>query len=277
MKARITHHRGRLAAGAALAVATACLLSPAARPPSRGGDLQGGDLRGGDIQAARDVLQQWVETRRQLSKEKQEWTLGRELLLSRIELVEGEINSVRTKIDEVQASIAESERKRTELEASRATLQTTSDDLALSIATLEERTRGLIARLPDPLREKLRPISQSLPADAATAEKGKLGERFLTVVGILNEVNKFNREVRAESEIRTLSNGSTIEVTTVYLGLGQAYYASADGKEVGFGVPAAQGWTWTAANEHAAEIVRGMAILTKGADAEFVNVPLQIL
>lgn len=271
MKARITHHRGRLAAGVALAVSAACLLSPAARPPS-----QGGDLKGGDIQGARDVLQQWVETRRQLSKEKQEWALGRELLLSRVALVEGEIGAVRVKIEEVQASIAESERKRTELEATRATLQTTADDLAQSIAGLEERTRVLLARLPDPLREKLRPISQSLPADAAAADKGKLGERFLTVVGVLNEVNKFNREVRAESEIRTLSSGSTIEVTTVYLGLGQAYYASADGKEVGFGVPSAQGWSWTPANEHAAEISRGLAILTKGADAEFVNVPLQI-
>ncbi len=272
MKVRIERPRGRLAASVALAGVTAgLLLSPAARPPSHGGDL-----KGGDIQGTRDVLQQWVETRRQLSKEKQEWTLGRELLLSRIELLEGEINSARGKIDEVQASIGESERKRTELEATRASLQATADDLAQSIAALEARTRALLARLPDPLREKLRPISQSLPADAELADRAKLGERFLTVVGVLNEVNKFNRDVRTASEIRTLSNGSTIEVTTVYIGLGQAYYASADGKEVGFGVPAEEGWKWSGANEHAAEIVRGLAILTRGADAEFVNVPIQI-
>ncbi len=271
MKARIAAHRGRLAAGAALTGALACLLSPAARPPT-----QGGDLKGADIQGARDVLQQWVETRRQLSKEKQEWTLGRELLLSRIELIEGEIQSVRTKVEQVQASITESESKRTELEATRGTLQATADELAQSIAALEGRTRALLARLPDPLREKLRPISQSLPTDSAAADKGKLGERFLTVVGVLNEVNKFNREIRAESEIRTLPSGATLEVTTVYLGLGQAYYASADGSEVGFGMPGPEGWTWSSANEHAAEIVRGLAILTRGADAEFVNVPLQI-
>lgn len=272
MNSRFEPSRARAASLAALALAAVCLLAPAAKPPTESGDVDG----------ARELLQRWVETRRQISKEKQEWALGRELLDSRIELVSSEIAAVKAKTAEVEASIAEAEGKRSELEAKRTSLMGTSTELASSVASLEARTRELLRRAPDPLREKLRPISQSLPSDPALAEKGKLGERFLTVVGILNELNKFNREVRAESELRTLPSGATIEVTTVYVGLGQAYYSSGDGKTAGYGWPssdgaaAPDGWQWRAADEHAAQIARGIAILTKGADAEFVNLPIQV-
>lgn len=272
MNSRFETGRIRAASFAALALAAACLLAPAAKPPTQAGDVDG----------ARDLLQRWVETRRQISKEKQEWALGRELLDSRVELVSSEIAAVRAKIAEVEASIAEAEGKRAELEGKRASLQATANELAASVASLEARTRELLRRAPDALREKLRPISQSLPSDPALADKGKLGERFLTVVGILNELNKFNREVRAESEIRTLPGGATIEVTTVYVGLGQAYYSSGDGKTAGYGWPSSvgaagpEGWQWRSADEHAAEIARGIAILTKGADADFVNLPVQV-
>jgi hypothetical protein len=255
------------AARKTLAVVVLGLLGAAALPPVQEGAL---------VADARDVLQRWVEVRRQVSKEKQDWALGRELMESRIALVQGQIDDLGAKIQGVEANVLDTEGKLAELGARKAALTGTVDELANSLAQLEERTRTLLRRLPDPLREKLRPISQSLPADSASADKGKLGERFLTVVGILNEVNKFNREIRVESEIRTLGAGSSVEVTTLYVGLGQAYYASGDGKSAGFGSPGTDGWNWTEANDRASEITRAIAILTKGADAEFVNLPVKL-
>jgi hypothetical protein len=247
-------------------VATTAALTQAARPPADEGDVAG----------VRDLLQKWVDTRRQISKEKQEWALGRELVQSRLELVEGEIGVVRAKIADVESGITDLERKRAEAEAKKAALQGTSDELAATVVALEHRTLALLEQLPEPLREKLRPISQSLPTDPDTADKGKLGERYLSVVGVLNEVNKFNREIRAESEIRALPNGASVEVTTVYIGIAQAYYASANGSAAGYGVPKAKGWEWIPADEHAAEITRAIAILSKGADADFVNLPIRV-
>ncbi len=270
MKARQTRKARRTGRksvfGFVALVATTAAWTQAARPPADEGDVAG----------VRDLLQKWVDTRRQISKEKQEWALGRELVQSRLELVEGEIDAVRAKIGEVESGIAELERKRADAEAKRAALQGTSDELASTVVALERRTLALLEQLPEPLREKLRPISQSLPTDPDTADKGKLGERYLSVVGVLNEVNKFNREIRAESEIRALPSGASIEVTTVYIGIAQAYYASANGGAAGYGVPKAKGWEWIPADEHAAEISRAIAILSKGADADFVNLPIRV-
>jgi septal ring factor EnvC (AmiA/AmiB activator) len=267
MKSRTNLLDSRAARAAALALGAACLLGPAAMPPAQEGELVGD---------ARALLQEWVETRRQISKERSDWALAKDLLESRIALIEGEIGAVRNRTAEIQADIAKTDKSRAEIEADKVRFAATSAELASALVGLEERTRALVRRLPVSVREKLAPISQSLPKDAASADPNKLSERYLTVVAILNEVNKFNREIRAESEIREFDNGSKIEVTTLYVGLGQAYYASGDGKTAGYGVPSDDGWTWIPADDQAAEVVGAIEILTKGADARFTNLPIRL-
>jgi len=267
MKSRTSALESRATRAAALALVAACLLAPAAIPPAQEGELVGD---------ARALLQEWVETRRQISKERRDWALAKDLLESRIALIEGEVEAARNRTAEIQADIAKTDKSRADIEAEKARFSATSAELASAVSGLEERTRTLVRKLPESVREKLAPISQSLPKDAASADVNKLGERYLTVVAILNEVNKFNREIRAESEIREFDNGSKIEVTTLYVGLGQAYYASGDGKTAGYGVPGEDKWTWIPANDQAEEIVGAIEILTKGADARFANLPIRL-
>ncbi|MFM7283203.1 MAG: DUF3450 family protein, partial [Planctomycetia bacterium] len=92
----------------------------------------------------------------------------------------------------------------------------------------------------------------------------------------LNEVNKFQRDIAVLSEVRTLADGSSAEVTTVYFGLGQAYYATANGKAAGRGSATADGWVWVPANEAAGEISRMIAVLKNEQVAAFVPVPLRV-
>jgi len=110
------------------------------------------------------------------------------------------------------------------------------------------RTKRLLERLPDPVRERVKPLSQRFPEDPADT-KLSLGERFQNVIGVLNEVNKFNGEVSVTSEVRALANGSSAEVTALYLGIGQAYYVNASGDAAGIGTASADGWVWTPADE----------------------------
>ena len=58
------------------------------------------------IDNVRAVMEEWVETRQVISKERQEWTLGREMLDERIKLVQREIASLRERIDQAQKNIA---------------------------------------------------------------------------------------------------------------------------------------------------------------------------
>jgi hypothetical protein len=103
-----------------------------------------------------------------------------------------------------------------------------------------------------------------------------VAERYQSVIGILNEVNKFNGEITVRSEMRALPDGTTAEVTAVYLGIGQGFYVTGGGKIAGVGLPTKEGWSWTPANEAALEIAKAVAILKDERVAEFVRLPVRI-
>jgi hypothetical protein len=79
------------------------------------------------------------------------------------------------------------------------------------------------------------------------------------------------------TEIRALPDGTSAEVTVVYIGLAQAYYTGGSGRIAGFGAATADGWTWTPANEAAPQVARLVAILKNESPAEFVLLPLKTL
>ena len=242
-----------------------------------GGAASADDTRatGERIESMRDTLDRWVETRRIISEEQRDWALGKELLESRLDILKRDIDGVKAKIADAEKSIGEADRKRADLVAQNDALKATSGELAKLAADFETKTKDLVRRLPDPIKEKVRPLSQRLPEDPA-ASSLSLSVRFQNVVGILNEVNKFSREITVTSEVRKLSDGTSAEVTAVYLGIAQGYYIGAGGKIAGFVTATSEGWTWTAANDAAPAIGKVVAILKNEAPAEFVKVPLKL-
>jgi len=229
----------------------------------------------GPIDSTRAALENWVETRRLISQEKRDWATDKEILQARVDLVQREIASMRARVSEAESNVVATDLKREDLIRENESLRTVTQTLGQVIVGLEARTRGLLPRLPPPIRDRVKVLSQRLPEDPTTT-KATLSERFQNVVGILNEVDKFNRDVTLSLEVRELPGKGAIEVTTLYLGLGQAYYASANGDAAGFGSATAEGWAWTPANEAAAVILDAIAVQKNEAPARFVQLPLRV-
>lgn len=227
------------------------------------------------IESTRDILERWVEARRVLSEEKRDWSLAKDMLESRAEILREELGEVETRVSDAEKSVTEADRKTADLVAKNDALKAAAGELASVAAQLETRTKELVARLPDPIREKIRPLSQRLPAEPSKSEL-PLSTRFQNVVGIVNEINKFSREITVTSEVRKLADGSSAEVTAVYLGLAQGFYVGGGGKLAGTGSATEAGWTWNAANEYAPQIAKVVAILKNENPAEFVPVPLPV-
>ncbi len=228
-----------------------------------------------DIEGTRAVLEKWVETRQIISQEKRDFELAKQMLGERIELVRREIESLRGKVADAEASVAEMDKKRTEMAVDNDKLKAASASLNAVIAALENRTRQLLVRLPDPIRERIKPLSQRLPDDPNDT-KQSIAVRFQNIVGILNEINKFNRDITVTSEVRTLSDGSAVEVTALYIGIGQGYYVGANNTVAGVGTAAADGWVWKPDNAAAPAIAEAVAILKNEKVAAFVHLPLDL-
>jgi hypothetical protein len=227
------------------------------------------------VQDARPALEKWVEIKQVVSKEKQEWALGRELLTNQIAVVKREIDTLRARIDETGKSIAEATEKKADLVSEHGKLEEAAKVLEGAILPLETRVKELLSRLPDPIRERVKPLSQRIPENPGDTV-ATVAERYQSVIGILNEVNKFNGEITVRSEMRALPDGTTAEVTAVYLGIGQGFYVTGGGKIAGVGLPTKEGWSWTPANEAALEIAKAVAILKDERVAEFVRLPVRI-
>ena len=268
------HRRGRLpwhsvAGRTAAAVSSVALLALAT------GAATVQDGAAGGAENARVALEKWVETQRVISAEKRDWALGKELLEDRVELVRSEIEALRAKVTDAQESIAEADRTRQERLEEKERLERTAAALRDIAIGLEERVRSLIVRLPDPIRERIKPLSQRLPEDS-TDTKLSLSERFQNVVGMLNEVDKFHREITVTSEVLPLPDGTTAEVTALYVGIGQGYYVGAEGRVAGVGSASPQGWVWKPANEMAPAVSTAVAVFENEEQAQFVRLPVRI-
>jgi FtsZ-binding cell division protein ZapB len=228
-----------------------------------------------NIDNVRTTLEKWIGTRRLISKEKQDWALGKEMLNEQIKLVQREITSLSEKITKAQESITDADKKRLELEAENNKFKDASVTLKTILEKLEARTLALNKRLPDPIRERIKPLSQRLPEDP-NETKLSFAQRFQNVIGVLNEVNKFNREITVTSEVRTLADGNVAEVTAIYIGLGQAYYIGANGTVAGVGRPSQDDWIWESANEVADKIADAVAILKNEKVAGFIPLPVKV-
>ncbi|MFP4379915.1 MAG: DUF3450 family protein [Candidatus Sumerlaeia bacterium] len=227
------------------------------------------------VAITREALEKYVEVQRVISEEKSNIKLSQEILRERIELVEQEIETLRGKIKDAEDNIAEADKKREEMVQENEKLKEATASLKEMVAGLEEGIKVMLPQLPEPLRERIEPLSQRLPKEDAK-KKTTISQRFQNVVGILNEVEKFNRTITVTSQVRDLPDGSSAEVTSVFVGLGQGYYVGSNNSIAGIGRVVDSAWTWTPANDAAEKIANVIAILKNEQVADFVQLPAEI-
>jgi prefoldin subunit 5 len=227
-----------------------------------------------EMELARMNLEKLLETKRLISQEKRDWQLGRELLSDRVGVLEKELETLRGKIAQTTNEAAVLDVKFAEVAAQNRRYEAASARMREAVVNLEKRLPSLLARTPDPVRERVKPLVQRLPANSEDTQM-TLPERFQNVIGILNELGKANGEVTVATEVRTLADGKPTEVKTLYVGLGQAYYVSAKG-DAGIGRPSTNGWEWASDNTLAPLVTDAMQILQNKATARFVSLPVKI-
>lgn len=231
------------------------------------------------VELTRTALEKWVEARRTIARTGRDWAEDRTRLQDGIALLERDVAALREKIAEASGSTAAADARKAELAAEVERLQAAGQAFAQAIEPLEQRTLALVRRLPVPLRERVQPLVQRIPVDAAQRaglDASKLSQRFLSVLGVLQEIDKWNREVTLTSEVRELGDGSTAEVTVVYVGLGHGYYVDARGVAAGVGAATDQGFVWTPRNDAAAAIRAAIAMVKNEVPAAFVRLPARI-
>jgi hypothetical protein len=96
------------------------------------------------------------------------------------------------------------------------------------------------------------------------------------LVGLINEVDRFNGAISVESEIRSNAAGLEVQVETLYLGLARGYFVGEEGRFAGVTVPTESGWEVTLRPELGPSIRRAIAMYRNQQPAALVGLPFEI-
>jgi hypothetical protein len=264
--------------GAAAAAPQDSPKAAAAKPsPKQGADAaasSGSAKPAPTLDETRLTLSKWIETQQIISKERNDWQQGKEILQGRIELVGKEVGILKDRIKQSEAAVEESNKKRDELVAENDALKVSGAQLGEAVTLMEGQLRKLMKQMPEPVATKLAPLMQRMPVDPSNT-RVTVAERFQNVLAVLSELNKANSELAISYEIRKFADGSSGEVQVIYLGLAQAYYISPRG-DAGIGRPGEDGWTWTPAPDAAQAILSTLEIIQGKESPAFVPLPITI-
>jgi soluble cytochrome b562 len=230
---------------------------------------------GGRLNEARSALEQWVQTRQLVAKTRADWVAEKDVFAASVLMFERELTDLDAKVAGLGEASEQVGRERTELQLEKAALGEASDR-AKEVATIhEKRVKAMSRSLPEPLARRIQPLIDRFP-DEPESTRLTAAEGLQTLVGVLNEIDKFNSSVAIESEIRTNAEGREVQVETIYLGLAQAYFVGEGGKFAGVAVPTAEGWQSTAQNELGPVIARAIAMYRNQVPAALVVVPFEL-
>jgi transposase-like protein len=227
-----------------------------------------------ELDMTRETLSKWVETRKLISEEKQTWELERQILGDRIDLVRNERDTLSTKIHETQSLITDADKKREDLVKEKDELKNASATLVNRIFTLEREVLELLVTLPEPVQDRIKPLSQRIPKTQETDLS--LSERYQNVIGIINDLNKGAGEITVLSEVKNLADGTTAEVQTLYIGYSAGYSCNNNGDVAFIGSPTSNGWKWEQKNEIAQTVADSISILKNEKVAAFLPLPVSI-
>ena len=232
------------------------------------------DVRTTSLEETRLKMSKWIETQQIISKERNEWQQGKEILVGRLELVKREIAGLEEKIQEAESKVSATDMQRDELLAESETFKAAGTQLAEAVTAMEVDVHRLCKAVPEPVQTRIQVLHERIPADPANT-RVSVAERFQNVLGILNEVTKSNNEITANYEIHTLADGKPAEVQAIYVGLAQGYYVSARG-EAGIGRPGAEGWNWQPAKDIGRDVMLALEVLQGKQTPAFVPLPVKL-
>lgn len=225
------------------------------------------------MEGVRANLEQWVETRQLTSRLQSDWRSDKEMLDQTAAVHERELSGLNEALAKADTGTSQVRKEHEALETQKAELEEAKAAVAAWATQCEQRMRILARGLPAPLTRKLEPLLSRLPQNPSETRLNPV-ERMQNLVGILNEVDKFNSSVVVESELKKRPSGEEIQVKTLYAGLGQAWFVDKSGSFAGVGRPTATGWAWEDQANLGARVLRAISIAENVEPPAFEQLPM---
>lgn len=228
------------------------------------------------VEETRSTLAKWVETRQMIARLKADWEQDRETLNSTIALFESQQERLAAALAKLGTDNEQVVKETGENDALLKKYLGALDGLKALVGGYEKRLKAVVPNFPPPLadREQVSKILSLVPEDPDDTEVSVIS-RVQNLILILKAVQEFNGDIHLENEIRGQGD-KEVQVQTLYLGLGLAWFVNADGTFAGTGGPSESGWAWKENAGIAAQVRQAIDIYEKSAPAVYVALPAEV-
>ncbi|QXD30616.1 DUF3450 family protein [Candidatus Pelagisphaera phototrophica] len=228
-----------------------------------------------ELGQTRATLKEWVELKKLVSEEKSRWTVEKQTLNESIDLLTQEIEKLDEQIVSMQEEADAAQLERQSLNNEDDELRAASAVVKQIATDLESQVIGLVDYFPESLKDKLKLLTERIPKNAKAADSVGLSTRLQYVIGILSEIEKFNKQITVEETMQQIGD-SDVAVKTLYIGLAVAYYVDGTRTQAGILRPAKGGWEKERRDEMAEQIATAIGVYEREETAQFVNLPINV-
>ncbi|HKJ91182.1 MAG TPA: DUF3450 family protein [Oceanipulchritudo sp.] len=230
---------------------------------------------GAPLEETVSTLEQWVETERRIADEAARWEADKDSTENLIEIYKEEIGTLEEIIEAAEEDTSAAEERRSGLMEQDREVKGLEAEVEKTIMAAEKNIKNLEILLPQPLREELSPLFNSLPENPEESTL-PIGQRVQPIVAILTQIQKFNQVVTVVEGFREFEEGRTVQTEKIFFGIGAAYYVDQADEHAGMGVLTEEGWTWRDDNSLVPAIRSFIDIYRGTEQASYVEVPVTI-
>lgn len=228
------------------------------------------------VDLAREKIQKWVQTRQVISKERTDWKIQRETLLSTKELLEQELADVEEKLAGLSGNESAADARRAELTEEKEGLEAATSSVRDRMADLEVNIKEMSKRFPEAFLQQIDPLLRRIPEDPYRPGRLSVGERLPNIVGIIQAASKFNSTLHLFRET-VAHDGLEVQVDVLYWGMGIAYFVDQNSTYAGYKYPTSNGWESEVMVEIAPQVRQVVDMYQrKNPNIEFVEIPVTI-
>ena len=217
------------------------------------------------------LVEQWMKTELQVSKEAAAWNVDKAHTQTLLRLYKKELELLNDELDKVGEVGKSVDQASKELKSSLAVSESTRKKVIEYVVKLSSRVLTISKHFPGPLQDQL-VTELGLLVNPVTNENVR--EALRSTIKVLQEAERFDRVFNVQPSQALVINGEKYRAKVMYFGLSMAVYKA--GGNYGVGKPTANGWEWSETKELNKQIETCFAVQEKQTPSKLFKLSLQV-
>jgi len=217
------------------------------------------------------LTEQWLNIEKQSVQLQRDWQIQQPILEQQLSLLTAEKQQLTALLSTDNTSQQQVETKRSALLNEQTELEQQQADFSKNIVQLNKQLVFIEHFLPPPLKQAWQKEHQALDTEP------DLSLQLQVALAKLTKLSAFEQSISVHEMPLNSPQGTEILVKQLYLGLGIAWFTSANGQYSGWGQATDESWQWHFDDQvDAKPIQRAIAIFEKKQQADFVTLPIAL-